>query len=625
MAEQKNKKIREKPKYNIFQNSAYVIETAWKRDKTVLLVIIAQIILTIAISIVGLFLPKTVVAQIISGVNIKTLIITILAFTAVTVVLQSAKSYIDSGYEFRKWILRTKVSHELSTKDITTDYANLEEERYGDLKWRSMGQTRYNNGSPEQIYNIFTNIGINISGFIIYIILLASVNPLVLLITAITAIFGVIIRRYANKWEYEHNSEAGMLSWHLFFINNEVARDYTRAKDIRVFAMVDWINDVYNSGLKLTYNFYRRVKIRQLIADIVDCAAAFMREGIAYAYLVWQVLNHGLAVDDFVLMFAAIGGFSGWITGILTNYTELYMNSLNYCRIRELLDYPNKFKYDDGESIQSEKDKGYGFELKNVNFKYSGAEKNTLENINLKIRAGEKVAIVGLNGAGKTTLVKLLCGFYDPTDGEILLNGKDIREYNREQYYTLFTAVFQDFNILPLSIAENISQLANDEDENDSNNFDGDKLDKVDRIKKCLELADLYEKIKSLPNGAASMLDKHVNDDGVELSGGEMQKLMLARALYKESSIMILDEPTAALDPIAEDKLYKRYSELSAGKTSVYISHRLASTRFCDRIIFIDNKTIVETGTHDELLKFGGKYAELFEIQSKYYQEKVEF
>ena len=247
-----------------------------------------------------------------------------------------------------------------------------------------------------------------------------------------------------------------------------------------------------------------------------------------------------------------------------------------------------------------------------MSFCYNGAEENTLENINLNIKAGEKLAVVGLNGAGKTTLVKLLCGFYDPTEGEILLNGVDIREYNRVQYYNLFTAVFQDFNILPLSIAENISQLPDGE-------FNTDK------IADCLELADLAGKINSLPNGAASLLEKYVNDDAVQFSGGEMQKLMLARALYKDSPVMILDEPTAALDPIAEDKLYNRYNELSAGKTSVYISHRLASTRFCDRIIFIDNKKIAEIGTHDELLKSGGKYADLFEIQSKYYREGIEF
>jgi ATP-binding cassette subfamily B protein len=611
MIEPKAKKVKEKPKYNIWQNIIYVIKNAWISDKSVLFVILAQIFLTLAISIVALFLPKTVVSQIISGVNINTLIITVLAFTAVTVILQSAKIYITSAFDFRKSMLRTKVSYDILTKDITTDYSNLENEKYNHLKEKSTDQTRYYNRSTEQIYNTFTNIGINLLGFVLYIILLVSVNPLVLLITAVTTIFGVTARLWANKWVYDHNYETLNFGT-LFYINNGVARDYVMAKDIRMFAMTDWIKDMYNAIMKLAYDFNRRVQARQLIADVVDCAAAFMREGIAYAYLIWQVLYFGLPVDNFVLMFAAIGGFSGWIAGILNNYSELYMHSLNYCLIREYLEYPNKFKHNEGESITPEIGKGYSLELRNVGFRYSGAEENTLENINLTIKAGENLAVVGLNGAGKTTLVKLLCGFYDPGEGEIFLNGKDIREYNRTQYYNLFTAVFQDFNILPLSIAENISQLSN-------NDFDSDK------IKHCLEMADLDKKITSLPNGADSMLERYVNDDAVRLSGGEMQKLMLARALYKESPILILDEPTAALDPIAENKLYSRYNELAAGKTSVYISHRLASTRFCDRIIFIENKTIAEIGTHDELLKTGGKYANLFEIQSKYYREGVEF
>jgi len=509
-----------KPKYNIWQNSVYVIKNAWARDKSVLFAMSAQIFLTPAISVAVLFLPKTVVAQIISGANINTLIITVLAFTAVTVILQSAKNYIDSGCEVKKWILRTKISYDILTKDITTDYANLEDKKYSRLKQKSAEETRYGVRSTGQIYNTFTDIGINLLGFAAYMILLVSVNPLVLLITAITTVFGVIVRGRANKWVYDHQLDAdkARCSWG-FYINNGIARDYLMAKDIRIFAMTGWIKDIYNACVKFAYDFNRRAQTKLLIADIVDCAAAFMREGIAYAYLIWQVLHFGLAADNFVLMFAAIGGFSGWIAGILNNYSELYAHSLNYCFIREYLEYPSRFKYDDGEPIAPEKNKSYSLELRNVSFCYSGAAENTLENINLTIKAGEKLAVVGLNGAGKTTLVKLLCGFYDPDEGEILLNGKDIREYNRTQYYNLFTAVFQDFNILPVSIAENISQRPNQESDSD-------------KIKYCLEMAGLDEKINSLPGGAASsMLERYINDDAVQLSGGETQKLMLARAI----------------------------------------------------------------------------------------------
>ena len=213
----------------------------------------------------------------------------------------------------------------------------------------------------------------------------------------------------------------------------------------------------------------------------------------------------------------------------------------------------------------------------------------------------------GLNGAGKTTLVKLICGFLDPTEGRVLLDGKDIRLYNRSDYYTLFAAVFQDFSLLAGSIAVNIAQSEIDID--------------MDRVKECIEKAGLRAKVESLTVGYETLLNREVYEDAIQLSGGETQRLMLARALYKDAPFIVLDEPTAALDPIAESELYHKYHNLTGNKSSIYISHRLASTRFCDRIIMIGEAGISEEGTHEQLLKAGGKYAELFEVQSRYYRE----
>lgn len=213
---------------------------------------------------------------------------------------------------------------------------------------------------------------------------------------------------------------------------------------------------------------------------------------------------------------------------------------------------------------------------------------------------------VGLNGAGKTTLVKLICGFYDPTEGEVLLNGENIIKFNRRDYYRHFSAVFQEFSILPVSLSENISQ----------SNIDFD----IEKIWHCVEKSGLKNKIESLPQKLDSRFGKGVFEDSIELSGGEIQSLMLARALYKEAPIIVLDEPTAALDAIAESKLYNKYNDMVCGRTAVYISHRLASTQFCDRIILLEDGEIVEEGTHSELIRKAGKYAEMFEIQGKYYQ-----
>ena len=234
-----------------------------------------------------------------------------------------------------------------------------------------------------------------------------------------------------------------------------------------------------------------------------------------------------------------------------------------------------------------------------------------MDNISFRIEAGEKIALVGLNGAGKTTLTMMMCGLILPDEGEILLDGHTLFEYNRNEMYGLFGFVPQDYHLLPVSIAANIACTVNPEEIDQS------------RLERCILLAGLSEKLASLPLGADTPLNREINEDGVELSGGEIQKLLLARLLYKDPHCIILDEPTAALDAIAEDQMYRRYEEIAANATSIFISHRLASTRFCDRIFLLEDGNFAEVGTHEELMAAGGKYRELFDVQSKYYKEAV--
>ena len=324
-------------------------------------------------------------------------------------------------------------------------------------------------------------------------------------------------------------------------------------------------------------------------------------------FLIGGVLKGEMSAAQFVLYFNTVNIFTSGIGKIMTDLATLRKQSLDICTVREFLDYPETFKMEQGIPITPNLNITYQIELQDVSFRYPEAEKNTLSHINLTIRQGEKLAIVGLNGAGKTTLIKLICGFLDPTEGKVLLNNIDIRTYNRRDYYQLFSAVFQDFSVLDVTIAENIAQT----DENIN----------TELMEHCINQAGLTEKIKRLPDGVKTHIGK-VFKDGIDLSGGELQRLMLARALYKNAPIIVLDEPTSALDPIAESEIYNKYSELTNGRMAVYISHRLASTRFCDRIILIAEGSIDEEGTHDELLAHNGHYADLFEIQSKYYRER---
>lgn len=272
---------------------------------------------------------------------------------------------------------------------------------------------------------------------------------------------------------------------------------------------------------------------------------------------------------------------------------------------------PDSFVNDGKECLDTEENRPVDIAFEHVFFRYPDAETDTLRDLNFHIRAGERLALVGLNGAGKTTCVKLMCGLYHPTGGRILINGKDMSKLSRDEYYRLFSVVFQEANFMPFTIAQNVSGAMEDMDR--------------ERVKSCLKLAGLWDRVQKLPYGINSLLNRELNEDGVELSGGERQKLLLAKALYKKAPVVILDEPTAALDPIAEFEIYSGFEKLVGGKSAVYISHRLSSCRFCDDIAVFEEGRLIQRGGHKELLAGEDSlYARLWNAQAQYYAEHME-
>ena len=352
----------------------------------------------------------------------------------------------------------------------------------------------------------------------------------------------------------------------------------------------------------------RRSSLYGLCTAVVSFLVAAVRDGGAYVYLIYRAAQGGMDASTFLLYFSAITSMAGLMGNVLNTYYRVVDGWYEISDFREYLELPDESNRGEGVPVPR---RPFSVEFRHVSYRYPQGEKKVLDDVSFVVAPGEKIALVGINGAGKTTLTLLLCGFLRPNEGEVLLDGLPVNAYNRDELIGAFGLVPQDYHLLPLSIACNIAAT---EDEGE---IDAEKLDR------CIELAGLREKIDSLPNGVKTSLNRTLDPAGVELSGGETQKLLLARLLYKDPPCLLLDEPTAALDPLAEDRMYRRYREIASHATSVFISHRLASTRFCDRILLLDGARIAESGTHDELMAAGGKYRELFDVQSKYYREEA--
>lgn len=600
---------KEKPSYNMWQNSAYMISLAWRKQKSVVLLCAAMVFIRLADNVVRIFLAPTILSKVEMKSSFQELVWTITIFTLGLVLIQGLISYINTNKMFGRVNVRCYLVNAIHIKLCRTSYPNTEDSQVQKKLDKASMAVNSNERASEAIWDNMNNVTYDTLCFVIAMILLSVLNPLLMAYSFIITLISYFANKRINEWSYRHRDEESAYSKRMNYIIEE-SENIALAKDIRIFGMRPWLEEVYQKTMRLYRAFCLRAEKVYLWTNIIDIIATFLKNGIVYVYLIGAAVKGGLPASEFLLYFNAINDFTQRIGWIMWNFETLHTQSLDICTIREFLELPEPFLFEEGKPLVPDKDGKYELCLENVSFRYPGAEEDTLHNVNLTVHPGEKLAIVGLNGAGKTTLVKLLCGFYDPSKGRVLLNGTDIREYNRRDYYLHFAAVFQQFSLLEAPLAINVSQVATGYDES--------------RIMDCLEKSGMTEKVVTFPDGIQTPIGRKVYEEGVELSGGQTQRLMLSRALYKDAPIIVLDEPTAALDPIAESDLYQKYSSLLQGRTSLYISHRLASTRFCDRIIYLENGSIAEEGTHNELLRENGRYAELFEIQSKYYREGVQ-
>lgn len=600
---------KEKPQFTIWQNIVFMVRTAWKVRKGVLFSCLVIIVLSLVQHILNLFITPDVLKCIESGASMGKLLKTILLYTGCLALLAAVLRYFNqdsktintrSGRIDVRRRIRAMVNH----KAGTTSFPNTRDPKAQKLLAAALNATEDAYRPAEQIWSVLISFTVNCATFAICLILIRNLNWMLALLGIIITLIEFFLGLRLNLWSYYHREEEAALQRKVNYLR-EKSRSIPLAKDIRIFGLHTWFEDVYDRVLKMYSAYINRREKAYMAVCVLNTFTAVLRQGIAYGYLVWKAVDQGLPASEFVLYFNAISSFNGALMGVLSCTNLLQRSSVEISKIQEYLHYPEPFRFSGGLPIP--KSEAYELCLENVSFRYPGSEKDVFSDLNLTIHPGEKIAVVGLNGAGKTTLVNLLCGLYDPDKGRVLLNGIDIRQFNRQEFYEIFSGVFQKYAVMDTTVLENVTQ--------------GAEVTDVGKAMHCLECAGLDELIKTLPDGFDTHIGREVHMDGVLFSGGQTQRLLLARALYKGGKILILDEPTAALDPLAEHDIYTRYSQITQGKTSVFISHRLASTRFCDRILLMDHGCICEMGTHEELLAMDGKYAEIFRIQSRYYQE----
>lgn len=599
MPEKKQKITRETLKF--------AFKTAWKERPSVFVVYVLRFISQFASKMQNAIMAKLIIDElvlVIGGGEIAQHIRNAALFAALyigiqllTSVLGAAADQLESAHS--EWF-NEYIDIQLADHTMKMDFEHTEDpEALDALQKAQEGMSWYSDGIVGVLSAVFglVNEGAALLG-VSAIILFTC--PWLLPVQIVSLIIITLFNAKNNKLDQimfmelaKSNRIFGYVFWQL--------ADFKLGKDIRLYDSADMMcgkAQRFSDGQIDTWgSTLRKQRKNSWVMDAVNA----LRDGISYFYIGFLAVTNVISVGDFSMCVSAAGTLYWSLYGIVGGVQDVIKKCAYAHRYIEFMRFPAAME----KGTKSVKKCEHTIEFRHVSFKYPRSEKLVLRDINLTIKSGEHLSIVGLNGAGKTTFIKLLCRLYDVTEGEILVDGVNIKEYSDEEYRKLFSVVFQDFQLFAFSLRENIA-------------FGEQPDDK--ELERVLKLAGLWEDVQKLPQGLDTMLYKSFDENGTDLSGGQRQKTAIARALYRNAPVVILDEPTAALDPVAEYEIYRQFNKLVGGKTAVYISHRLSSCKFCDRIVVFADDTIKENGTHDELVGLsGGIYAEMFAEQAKYY------
>lgn len=519
-----------------------------------------------------------------------------------------------------------KMQSVFGKKRLDMDFPNADSQRVYELQsqiWQSQNFTGYGlmqsieifRSGCNALFQILGGIGLSLGLFFAKIPQasglgflnspLFTVGFIALLFAA--ALAAPVCATKGNSY-WERNDEQGTFGNRVFGYFSSASSNRARMADMRFYKQQDiaeyYLENNNAFSMKSTFAQYAKGPMGLLIA-LSSCVSAFLT-GLIYLLVCIKAWAGAFGLGTATQYIGSVTSFFGGFSELMKCIGVMRINSSFLDTVFELLDTPNTM-YQGSLTTEKRSDIQYDVEFRDVSFKYPGSEAYALRHVNMKFKVGSRLAVVGMNGSGKTTFIKLLCRLYDPTEGEILLNGINIRKYRYDDYMKIFSVVFQDFQLLALPLGQNVAA---------SQTYD------AARVLDCLNKAGFGEKLAKMPHGLDTYLYKSVDTEGVDVSGGEAQKIAIARALYKDSPFIILDEPTAALDPIAEAEIYSKFDEITGDKTAVYISHRLSSCKFCDEIAVFDSGSVIQQGTHSDLLADeSGKYFELWNAQAQYYKK----
>ncbi len=565
---------------------------------------LVKIVVEIGLPFAQLLLSAQVIRWLMTGMEINQYLIKLGIWMLGIALLSGMQFRLMLLFEKEEQFFRIEIMDKLIEKYVNSDYPLILSEA-GQEKYSKAMNLISNNLS---LFNHFmTDLISLMSAFlsvVVYLSLMFQLESLFLVLLFVLMVGLVVFKAYQNKMMTQLNKEISTNEKRVSYLSR-LYSDTRVAKDIRLYQMVEWFEDIMKKLAQDHRNIHKpKVKLT-LFENVFLSINMIVLTGLAYLRSTQLIIDGQLEASEFVVYVGAVTLLAGTATQLVNQLAIMNQNLVEAGYYHDFMNQAPVFNHREGKKLP---EKDLEIELRNVTYTYSGNETPTLKNVSMHFKPSEKIAIVGENGAGKTTLIKLICGLILPDEGEILINGIPQTEFNIHEYYRLFSTVFQDINLLTYTIKETIVQgLSFDEK----------------RYQKVLVQSGVDKIVASLPNGDETKIVRKVYKESVQLSGGQLQKLKLAQALYKDGSVIILDEPTAALDPIAEHEVYQDYLQFSKEKLSFFISHRLSSTRFCDRIIYMKQGEITEVGTHEKLLADKKDYHRLYEAQAYYYRKDI--